>query len=114
MIRFKDLRPHILRLHHFDQCFLQDFSLDIQKRGSGIQHLGFGCIAMPRLRKLIERIEHPASETLIPLLPETHFGGNLIGCLKPNSPDIIRQPVRILCHNLYAVIPIGLVDFGGM
>ena len=69
---------------------------------------------MPFIGELVQRIKQACPEALIAVVPKAKLGGNGVCGLETNAPDIVRQTVRVLFYNLEAVLPIFLIDSGGV
>ena len=112
--RHQLLRFDVLCLLHFGKRCLKRLALNLKQLASAVKKHFPRCIAMPVFRKLIERIHKSAPKAFKPFLLKAHFCGNLVRGLKSDAPDIIRQTIGVFRYNPNALVPVDLINFGGM
>ena len=67
---------------------------------------------MSVLREPVQGIKNAAPQADIFFLLKAHLLSDGIRGFKADSPDVIRKAVGVFLHDLYALVPIGLVDLG--
>ena len=69
---------------------------------------------MPFSRRLRQSIEQAAADPVLRIRLNPYAPGNLIRRRESDSPDILRQAIRIDLHDLIQISPVGLPDPRGM
>ena len=95
---------------HFIQSNIQNTLLHGEQFCAGPDQLFTGRVAVPFVRQLIQGIEHAAAQADILLMVKSELFRDRVGGPESDPPDVVRQAVGILLHDLYAFISIGLID----
>ena len=102
---------HVFSLDHFIQRSGQKAGVCFQQSRTCLKQLISDSIAVSVFGKFIQCVQQAAAKSHKSSLFKADLCGDRIRCLKPNAPDIIREPVRILPDHVNAVGTILLVYF---